>query len=81
MSGTVSGHNSQCLFRTAFFSGKSRYQGRMFLSDVAGLVSVDHLFNHLTAYGASLTRGEVAVVTVLKINSYFVGSFVCPDRW
>ena len=59
------------------------------LSYVAGLVGVDHLLDHLSADGASLTGGEVAVVAVLKINSYFVGSFdlelleesVCPDRW
>lgn len=45
------------------------------LSYVAGLISVDHLLDHLSADRACLAGGEVAVVTVLKINSYFISSF------
>ena len=37
-------------------------------------VGLDHLLNHLTAYRTCLLRGEVAVVALLEVNAYFVGS-------
>ena len=44
------------------------------LANVAGLVSVDHFLDHLTADGTRLTGGEVAVVTVLEVYADFIGS-------
>ena len=39
------------------------------------LVGVDHLLDHLTAYGASLTGGEVAIVALLKVYADLAGCF------
>ena len=39
------------------------------------LVGLDHLLDHLTAYGAGLLRGEVTVVTLLEVYTNFVCSF------
>ena len=38
------------------------------------LVSLDHLFDHLAADGASLTGGQVTVVTVGQIHANFLCS-------
>ena len=35
------------------------------------LVSFDHLLDHLAAHGASLTGGQVTVVTVGQVNANF----------
>ena len=35
------------------------------------LVGLDHLLDHLTAHGAGLTAGEVAVVALLQVDADF----------
>jgi len=35
-------------------------------------VCLDHLFDHLAADGTGLTAGELAVVTVLKVDADFL---------
>ena len=38
-------------------------------------VFLDHLLDHLSAYRTSLTSGDVTVITIVEIYSYFISSF------
>ena len=45
--------------------------GRSLLS-AAGLVGIDHLLDHLSAYGACLAGGKVAVIALLEVHADLV---------
>ena len=45
------------------------------------LVGLDHLLDHLAAYAAGLTRGQVAIVAVLQVDANLLRCVFTSKNW